>query len=83
MIGRACGDRPVQADVIEELHLSLPVYPAGPVTLRLPVRVRSGATAELSVAYMACGGIGCQPPVTDRRVPVVLPEGARDERPRQ
>ena len=37
-------DRPVTADpTIEGLHLSLPVYPAGPVTLRLPVRVRASA----------------------------------------
>jgi thiol-disulfide isomerase/thioredoxin len=71
-------DRPVAADLIEALHLSLPVYPAGPVTLRLPVRIEPRATAEVSVSYMACGGIGCQPPVTDRRVSVVLPPIAHE-----
>ena len=70
--GPAIADRPVTTDRIEELNVALPVYPVGPVTLRLPVRVERGATAELSLSYMACGGIGCQPPVTDKRVRVTF-----------
>jgi thioredoxin 1 len=72
VIGDPVADRRVRADVIEELHLSLPVYPNGPVTLRLPVTLERGARAELSVSYMACGGIGCQPPVSDKRIDVML-----------
>lgn len=70
--GGVTADRPVTTDRIEELNVVLPVYPAGPVTLRLPVRIDLGASAELSLGYMACGGLGCQPPVTDKRVRVSM-----------
>jgi len=72
VIGDVVADRKVQDDVIEELHLALPVYPKGPVTLRLPVILGRSAQAELSVGYMACGDIGCLPPVTDKRLRVVV-----------
>ena len=72
VVGELVADRRVQDDVIEALHLALPVYPNGAVTLRLPVRLERGARAELSLGYMACGGIGCQPPVTDKRINVTL-----------
>ena len=74
--GGVTADRPVTTDRIEELNVVLPVYPAGPVTLRLPVRVDRGASAELSLGYMACGGLGCQPPVTDKRVRVTVSQDA-------
>lgn len=70
--GPAVADRAVTMDRIDELNVSLPVYPAGPVTLRLPIRIERGASAEISLSYMACGGLGCQPPVTDKRVRVTL-----------
>jgi thiol-disulfide isomerase/thioredoxin len=72
VVGDLVADRRVHEDVIEELHLSLPVYPNGPVTLRLPVVVNRGAQAELSLGYMACGSIGCLPPVTDKRLRITL-----------
>jgi thiol-disulfide isomerase/thioredoxin len=72
VVGPVVADRRVHEDVIEELHLSLPVYPNGPVTLRLPVLVTGRAEAELSLGYMACGGIGCLPPVTDKRLRVTV-----------
>lgn len=62
----------VRSDV---LGLTLPAYPPGPVTLRLPVAVETshGATATLSVTYMACSERKCMPPVEDRHVTVRVP----------
>ncbi len=76
---RATG--PLQADRVpgeirsDALGLRFPVYPAGPVTLSLPVtRAPSGATvAELSLTYMTCSERTCMPPVIDRRARVLLP----------
>lgn len=67
----AVADRPVQSDRIDALKLSLPVYPAGAVTLRMPVTVPAGAggLTEVSVRYMACGASGCLAPV-ERRITV-------------
>jgi thioredoxin 1 len=72
VIGDLVADRRVSTDVIQELHLALPIYPNGAVTLRLPVALDRDARAELSLSYMACGGIGCQPPVTDKRINVTF-----------
>ena len=70
--GPLVADRVVIQDRIDELKVSLPVYPAGAVTVRMPVVVadRSAATATVLVSYMACGPHGCLAPVIDRRVPI-------------
>ena len=73
--GRPVADRPVLPDIVEGLGTVLPIYPAGPVTLRIPV-VRAQETSRRAVvliSYMACGARGCLPPVTDRRVELTLP----------
>ena len=55
---------------------ALPVYPAGPVTLRLPVRLPGQASAEqLLVTYMVCTPRGCYRPVVARAVDVQVPAG--------
>lgn len=57
------------------LDLTFPVYPAGTVTLRLPVTLDETletASAELAVTYMACGEGKCLPPVVDKRIPVTF-----------
>jgi hypothetical protein len=62
-------------DRVESLNLTLPVYPPGPVTLRLPIEipgVGSSARVTLAVGYMACGPRGCMPPVEGKRVSVNL-----------
>lgn len=77
--GPQVADRLVSGDRIELLNETLPVYPAGPVTMRVPVELpaRGASTrVELSVSYMGCGGNGCLPPV-DRRVSVVVPARER------
>jgi thiol-disulfide isomerase/thioredoxin len=70
--GRSVADRPIVNDVIEGLDTVLPVYPPGPVTLRLPVARGDGAAdrTDVVVGYMACGPRGCLAPVQDRRVAV-------------
>lgn len=76
--GSLVADRRVEGDRIEQLDQTLPIYPAGPVTMRVPVQLPArGASArvELAVSYMGCGGNGCLPPV-ERRISVVVP--ARD-----
>jgi thioredoxin 1 len=68
--GDPVADRIVRDDRLEALNTTLSVYPPGPVSLHLPVRlVQTGrpARAELSISYMACGTNGCLPPVSDRR----------------
>ncbi len=52
------------------------VYPEGPVTMELPVRLPAGGEwvqDELSITYMACSANQCKPPVEARIVPVRVP----------
>jgi len=52
------------------------VYPAGAVTLRLPVKLTSGNNwidDEVAVTYMACSASLCKPPVMGKVVPVRVP----------
>jgi hypothetical protein len=51
-------------------------YPAGPVTLRLPVTLPAGTEwvdEQVSVTYMACSGASCSPPVQGKIVAVRVP----------
>jgi hypothetical protein len=74
--GPLAADQPTTDLFVAALGMTFPVYPAGPVTLRLPVtRVRGRrSTAELSVTYMACSDRTCLAPVIDRRIAVRLPD---------
>ncbi len=52
------------------------VYPAGPVTLSLPVKLPSGKDwidDEVKITYMACSAYQCKPPVEGKIVPVHIP----------
>jgi hypothetical protein len=52
------------------------VYPAGPVTLRLPVELPSGnhwIEDEIKVTYMTCSAYQCKPPVEGKIVLVHIP----------
>jgi thiol-disulfide isomerase/thioredoxin len=75
VLGPVVASRPVVADRVEELDVTLPIYPAGPVTLRVPVAFDAGsrASAQIYVSYMACSPQGCLRPVTDRPIAVTLP----------
>jgi hypothetical protein len=64
-------DQPVISLRVEILNQSYPVYPDGPVSLRLPVTLAATITpspTELSVTYMACSAGACLPPVVDKRI---------------
>lgn len=55
----------------------VPVYPEGPVTLRLPIRVlintASPIAAEISLTYMTCSDTTCLPPVEGKIISIQLP----------
>jgi hypothetical protein len=52
------------------------VYPAGPVTLRLPIQLPPGndwIDDEVEITYMACSAYQCKPPVEGKIVSVRIP----------
>lgn len=65
--GAATADRPVHDLRLAALEVAVPVYPEGPVTVRVPVR-RGEGTASLWVSYAACSATECFAPVRDREV---------------
>jgi hypothetical protein len=68
-------NQPASEYRIEMLDKPFQVYPAGAVTLRLPVELAANQTqnpTELSVTYMACSSGRCLPPVVDKRVTIML-----------
>ncbi len=73
--GPLVADQPTIELQVAALGLTFPVYPEGPVTLRLPVALtaKDGATAVLSVTYMACSDRTCLAPVIDKRITVRIP----------
>ena len=78
--GPAVADRAEQHLRFDQLNTVLPIYPSGPVTLRVPVTIESSSSsrdAAIQVSYMGCSDNGCLPPVIDRRVPVRLPAAVR------
>lgn len=72
---------PVTADRAEQPEplaagQSVPVYPAGPVTLSVPVRVAAGHALRVWMSYAACNDSVCLTPVMHRAVDVAPPPGA-------
>ncbi|WP_176731610.1 protein-disulfide reductase DsbD domain-containing protein [Micromonospora rhizosphaerae] len=65
-IGTPSADKPVNELRIEELNVTLPVYPDGPVTVTLPIRSTADGPAEVVVTYGACSASTCLPPVRER-----------------
>jgi hypothetical protein len=52
------------------------LYPAGPVTLSLPVLLPDGndwVNDEAIVTYMACDDRGCRAPVQQKSIPIKIP----------
>ncbi len=52
------------------------VYPAGPVTLNLPIQLPPGNSwieDAVKITYMACSAYQCKPPVEGKIVPVRIP----------
>lgn len=73
----------VQAQEPDFEPKELLVYPAGPVTLRLPVELPPGNAwidDEVKITYMACSAYQCKPPVEGKIVQVRIPgAGAFDQ----
>ena len=76
---------PLEANVTTTDHYfptfaqPFPLYPDGPVTLRLPVELPASLPASreavFSITYMACSSEGvCKPPVTNHQTTVMLPD---------
>ncbi len=66
----------VQAQEPDFEPKELLVYPAGSVTLRLPVELPVGSgwiDDEVKITYMACTAYQCKPPVEGKIVPVRIP----------
>ena len=65
--GQLFADIASQSHPVKELGTSVEIYPDGPVTLRLPIRIveaTTNLTAQVAVSYMACKTDGvCLPPV--------------------
>lgn len=73
---------PLTADQPTHLLDDLPVYPDGPVVLRLPIRLPAGPAGttvpvEVLVSYMACSTETCKNPVNDARLVVAMPAHPR------
>jgi hypothetical protein len=79
-------DSPLQAlselgqNVLPQTPVSPPfellTYPAGPVTLSLPVLLPDGnswSDDEVIVTYMACDEQGCRPPVQQKPIAIKIP----------
>jgi hypothetical protein len=52
------------------------IYPNGPVTLTLPVRLPAGdgwADDEISLTYVVCSTNGCKAPVIGKTIPIEVP----------
>jgi hypothetical protein len=71
-IGQLIADKPVILDQFPTLNTAFPIYPDGPVTLRLPIAFDAHDTElhmKVNVTYMACSSTGfCLPPVENKSV---------------
>lgn len=55
----------------------LPIYPAGAITLKLPVTLPAGknwVNEQVIVTYMACTGYSCRAPVENKVIPIFIPQ---------
>lgn len=76
--GPAEATGPLTADQTPHDHAGVSIYPDGPVTLRLPIRLPAGppdGTAEVGVklSYMACTMEACLRPLMGKVVTLSLP----------
>jgi hypothetical protein len=74
LIGQLIADQPVILDRFPTLNTAFPIYPDGPVTVRLPIAIETHDTQldmTVHVTYMACSSTGfCLPPVENK--PILL-----------
>jgi hypothetical protein len=73
-IGELIESVPAQEASFEPKELF--VYPAGAVTLSLPVELPSGdhwVNDEIKITYMACSASQCKPPVEGKVIAIRVP----------
>lgn len=70
-LGVLVANQPTIGQYTHAIRQTLPVYPDGPVTLR--VRVDGALPRELAITYMACNQYICLAPVSEKRVRLALP----------
>ena len=75
---QAAGD--LTASIASKMHVTypnaLPVYPDGPVTLTLPIRLPDSynwVQDEIVLTYMACSDTLCQAPVIEKTISIKVP----------
>lgn len=69
------------AELPESAPLELLIYPAGSVTLTLPIILPQGegwVEDEVSLTFMTCGDRGCKPPVINEIVSLRIPAAGND-----
>jgi hypothetical protein len=66
--GPVTASQPVRMLRIAVLHATLPVFPDGPVTVAVPVRMAGSRTAGVIVSYAACSASVCLMPVIGHRI---------------
>jgi hypothetical protein len=75
-IGPLTADQPVILDQFTTINTAFPIYPDGPVTIRLPIAVSSydpQVSTTINITYMACSSTGfCLPPVEDKTIAIVI-----------
>lgn len=74
-IGEIIESTPSQIPSFEPKELL--VYPAGPITLSIPIRLPDGnkwINDQVLVTYMACNDQGCRPPIQEKVIPIQIPE---------
>lgn len=71
--GPAVAGQPTRPLRVPGTAQPVPVFPDGPVTLRLPVHRGGTGAAWARLSYAACSATSCQPPVAGLRVPLTLP----------
>ena len=75
-IGQLTADQSIILDQFPALNTAFPIYPDGPVTLRLPIAFESHDTElnmQVNVTYMACSSDGfCLPPVENKSIDLFI-----------
>lgn len=70
-LGALVANQAVIGQYTHAIGQTLPVYPDGPVTLR--VQVNGSLPRQVAITYMACNQYICLAPVTEKRVELGLP----------
>ena len=66
----------VGADMVDDEPDGPLVYPDGPVTLTLPIKLpltRGWVNDQISLTYMPCSALSCKVPTIAKLIPVIVP----------